>query len=74
MAKQTKTETKSQTKIPKNEILWVTHYDSRGSPRFFVTSSADRERYYIYEVESNGGLSKLGSGQSPLQLEQKYVK
>lgn len=74
MAKQTKMETKSQTKIPKNEILWVTHYDSRGSPRFFITSSADRERYYIYEVKSDGGLSKLGISQSPLQLEQKYVK
>ena len=70
MAKQTK----SQTKIPKNEILWVTHYDSRGSPRFFITSSADRERYYIYEVNNEGGVVRLGSSQSPLQLEQKYVK
>ena len=74
MAKQTKTETKSQTKIPKNEILWVTHYDSRGSPRFFITSSADRERYYIYEVVKDGVLNKLGSSQSPLHLEEKFVK
>lgn len=69
MAKQTKTE----TKIPKSELLWVTHYDSRGSPRFFITSNADRERYYIYEIKE-GGVVRLGSSQSPLQLEQKYVK
>ena len=74
MAKQTKTEIMSQAKIPKNELLWVTHYDSRGSPRFFITSSADRERYYIYEVNKEGGVVRLGSNQSPLQLEQKYVK
>ena len=73
MAKQTKTETKSQTKIPKNELLWVTHYDSRGSPRFFITSNADRERYYIYEIKEDG-VVRLGSGQSPQMLEQKYVK
>lgn len=59
--------------IPKSEILWVSHYDSKGNPRFLITSSANREHYYIYKVEE-GSFTRLGSSQSPLQLEQKYIK
>lgn len=58
-------------KTPKGEILWVTFYDSEGNARFFVTSKAIRDVYYLYEC-TDDGYKKLGKLANPLELVQKY--
>jgi len=57
--------------IPKNEQLWTTYRDEAGNVRFFVTSTALRDSYIMYQTEE-GECKKLGRASSPTELENKY--
>lgn len=59
-------------KYPKNEIVWMTYYDSAGALQFFVTSKAARDYYFLYEVREDQSYVKLGKARSPRDLEEKY--
>ena len=54
--------------IPKNELRWVSAYDDKNNLKYVITSNPERTWYYIYD----GNLKKLGKGQSPLGLREKY--
>lgn len=57
--------------IPKNEQLWTTYRDESGNVRFFVTSTALRDSYIMYQTEE-GMPKKLGRASTPTELENKY--
>lgn len=60
-----------KTKISKNEIPWVSYYDSDDELRFLIASSPMRDTYFLYEVK-DGKFNKLGKSSSPADLEEKY--
>lgn len=60
--------------VPKGEVVWVTYYDMDHKIRFIITSKAnDRSYYYIYLVDREGHMKKLGKSSSPQELAEKYV-
>lgn len=69
----TKTDNESRNKIkyPKGEDVCATCVDKNGNPVFLITSKPSIGYFYIYEF-TDSGLIKLGKGQSPLELEDKY--
>lgn len=62
-------------KLVPNQHIWLTINNTAGEPQYIITSENefDRREYHIYAVQ--GGKAKLlGSGPSPTDLEDKYVK
>lgn len=57
--------------LPSKEII-MTEIKSLKGETFYVTTTALRDIYYIYKIADNVA-TKLGSGQSPMVLEDKYI-
>lgn len=57
-------------KTPKGEFAWITYYNSKKELKFILTSKADRNMYYIYEL-INGEFQKIGKDKDPIELEEK---
>lgn len=68
----TKSANAAKAKVPKSEILWVTYSSANGEPRYLITSKPMRDMYFLYQVQSDGSLKKLGKSASPGELEQEY--
>ena len=51
--------------FPKNQITWVTYF-IEGVPKYLVTSDKTRDKYILYKVEKDGGLTKLKTSIKPL--------
>jgi len=62
---------RSDVKIPKNEICWVSYYNLKGELIFIMTSNQIRDCYYLNEVKDNK-LKRIGKSPSPLELEEKF--
>lgn len=60
------------TKIPPSEIIWMRRLTADGR-EYYITSKATKDVYYIYEA-NNSGVTKLGKGSNPPELEEKFVK
>lgn len=52
-------------KAPKNQTSW-TVYKKDHKITHVVTSTLMRDKYFLYEVESNGSLKKLASSHIPI--------
>lgn len=63
----------STTTTGRGEIFWTSYYDSSGVLRYQTTSNPARTRYHLYEV-SGPDRKRLGSGDSPAELEKKFVR
>lgn len=63
----------SKIKYPKNEIRWVSYRTSKGVTTHVLTSKQARDFYFLYEVQEDGTLKKLGKARTPTELEQKYI-
>lgn len=59
-------------KFPKGEVVWVRYCDTKGNPVFVITSKESRDYYYLYEVNEDGSLKKLGKAKTPTELESKF--
>lgn len=59
-------------KTPRGETLWVSHYDKAWNLRYIITSKALRDFYFLYEVQADGALKKLGKSKNPAELEEKF--
>ncbi len=59
-------------KYPKNEIPWVSYVGTNGNIVCVLTSNKTQEYYYLYEVQPDGSLQKLGKAKSPPELEKKF--
>ena len=57
--------------IPSNQII-MTEIISLKGETFYITMTALRDTYYIYKIQNNTA-TKLGSGQNPLTLEDKFI-
>lgn len=57
--------------LPSKEII-MTEIKSLKGETFYVTTTALRDIYYIYKIADNVA-TKLGSGKSPMVLEDKYI-
>lgn len=57
--------------ISSKEII-MTEIKSLKGETFYVTTTALRDIYYIYKIADNV-VTKLGSGKSPMVLEDKYI-
>lgn len=58
-------------KYPKCEDVCVTCCESGGKPLFLITTKPLTGYFFLYEFTADG-LIKLGKGQSPLELEEKF--
>ena len=61
-----------EPKPPRGEILWVSHYDKARNLRYITTSKLLRDQYFLYEVQADGALKKLGKSKNPAELEEKF--
>lgn len=57
---------------PKGEIVWVGYYNQNGECIFILTSKPARDYYFLYEVNADGSLKKLGKTKEPPELERKF--
>lgn len=57
---------------PKGEWVWQTVYDKEHKLRFFITSKPQRDFYFLYSVEPDGAVKKLGKDRTPPALLEKY--
>ena len=64
-------ENKPEVKYPKGEDVCVTCYDRSGRAMFLITSKPLVGYFFLYEFTGDG-LVKLGKGQSPLELEERF--
>ena len=53
-----------EIKIPKNQILWVTHKND-GVPQYIITSDMQRTKYILYKVLKDFTLEKLKTSVNP---------
>lgn len=54
-------------KIPRGEKLWVSVLDAEQTRRLqIVTSNALRTKYYLYNVDSDGKLTKIEANDNPM--------
>ena len=60
-------------KLPRNEVLWETHYDEHYNLTYIVTSDTRREHYILYKVDDDG-YHLLGKGKNPPDLRKKYLR
>lgn len=61
-----------ELKIPKGEQVWVRYCKSSGEPVCVLTSKPARDFYFLYAVNADGSLTKLGKARSPTELEEKF--
>lgn len=62
---------KPEVKYPKGEETCVTCCDRDGRPLFLITTKPLTGYFFLYEFTGDG-LVKLGKGQSPLELEERF--
>lgn len=61
-----------EIKPPRGEKIWTAGYNSDGLLLYFLTTKVNTHGpFYIYKVDGDS-YKKLGSGKSPLLLEDKY--
>lgn len=62
-------------KLFPNQHIWLTINNTAGEPQYIITSKSDfdRREYSIYAIKGDK-LKLLGSGPSPKELEDKFVK
>lgn len=71
--KLSKTTVKRLANLPKNEIIAVNHVSPETQQILFVVTYHNVNRVYkIYKVENNEYIL-LGSGNSPISLEKKFI-
>ena len=58
-------------KLPRNEVLWETHYDDHNNLTHIVTSETRREHYILYKVDDDG-YHLLGKAKDPVTLLRRY--
>lgn len=58
--------------IPDDEKVWVSYHGVDGRKRYILTSRIYRDKYFLYVVDSNGSVTRLGECTSPIQLEQRF--
>lgn len=62
---------KTEVKYPKGEDACVRCLDRDGNPLFLITTKPLTGNFFLYEFTKDG-LVRLGKGQSPLELEEKF--
>lgn len=62
-------------KLVPDQHVWLTINNTAGEPQYIITSQSeyDRREYHIYVIKGDK-VKLLGSGPSPKELEDKYVK
>lgn len=58
--------------ISKNEVLCVTYKKENGAVFYITRKRDDRNVYFIYRND-NDNLVKLGKGNNPIELENKFI-
>lgn len=59
-------------KISKGEKICVKYFKSNGEQVFVLTSKANSDYFFLYEVNPDGSMKKLGKSRSPTELEEKF--
>lgn len=64
---------KAKSICPSGERLFVSYYTESGVLKFILTSKKDnRNNYYLYSVDENNNVTKLGRAKTPPELERKF--
>ena len=58
-------------KLPRNEVLWETHYDEHDNLTHIVTADTRREHYILYKVDDDG-YRLIGKAKNPVDLLRRY--
>lgn len=61
-------------KIPKNEVQWVEISDGEKTTHIITSKWPLRDMYYLYAVQDDGSLKKLGGNVNPTVLERKFLR
>lgn len=61
-------------KIGKGERLWMRICGKDGIVKHLITSDYRREVYYLYHINKDGSLQKIGKGKDPVDLQKKYLR
>lgn len=56
----------SEIKIPKNQIHWESIYDENKELCQIITSDQKQEKWFLYNVLSDGGLEKIETNKIPI--------
>lgn len=59
-------------KVPRGEIAWTRYLNSKGEDKYILTSKSTRDYYYLYEIQLDGSLKKLGKGKTPREVEESF--
>lgn len=51
-------------KIPNGQRLWETIYDTKGKPKWAITSDLVRSKYYLYNIQGPK-IAKVKTAASP---------
>lgn len=62
----------SEIKAPAQQKIWERLSLASGK-HYIVTSNASRSKYFLYEVATDGKLSKLGVDEDPLSLKNDFL-
>lgn len=62
----------NKIKIPKNQILWVTHYDENHNPQYIITSDQQRTKYTLHKILKDFTLKKVKTSVKPTFKEVGY--
>lgn len=57
---------------PNGEIVWVRYVNTTGDTVCILTSKPARDYYFLYEVQQDGKIKKLGKAKEPPELEKKF--
>lgn len=60
-----------QFKLPKGEEICTRYYSLGGKPVFLMSVKALVGIFSLYEI-TDGAISRLGNGESPIELEEKF--
>ena len=56
----------SEIKIPKNQIRWESLYDVDNQLCQVITSDKDQDKWFLYNVLSDGSIEKIEVGKTPI--------
>lgn len=56
----------SKVKVPKNQILWESLYNEDKQLCQIITSDQKQEKWFLYNVSSDGELEKIETNKIPI--------
>lgn len=60
--------------IGKDEMIWERIYGTDEKLHYLITSDKQRDVYFLYSVDKDKSVSKVGKAKTPPELWKKYLR